>query len=58
MRMFDVQGIEIAAERSKVFEHARWALEVHRSTRPRTSSVDFARRIAAALDSHESGSRG
>jgi len=31
-------------------ERARWALEVHRSSRPRASPVDFARRLAAALD--------
>lgn len=32
-------------------EEARWALEVHRSSQPRASSVDFARRLADALDS-------
>jgi RNA polymerase sigma factor (sigma-70 family) len=32
-------------------EEARWALEVHRSSRPRASWVDFARRLADALDS-------
>jgi RNA polymerase sigma factor (sigma-70 family) len=32
-------------------EEARWALEVHRSSRPRRSSVDFARELARALDS-------
>jgi RNA polymerase sigma factor (sigma-70 family) len=31
-------------------EEARWALEVHRSSQPRASSVDFARRLAEALD--------
>lgn len=31
-------------------EEARWALEVHRSSRPRASTVDFARRLADALD--------
>jgi RNA polymerase sigma factor (sigma-70 family) len=31
-------------------EHARWALEVHRTSHPRTSSIDFARRLAEALD--------
>ncbi len=31
-------------------EEARWALEVHRSSHPRVSSVDFARRLAHALD--------
>jgi RNA polymerase sigma factor (sigma-70 family) len=32
-------------------EHARWALEVHRSTQPRASSIDFARRVVQALSS-------
>lgn len=32
-------------------EEARWALQVHRSTHPRASSVDFARRLAQSLDS-------
>jgi RNA polymerase sigma factor (sigma-70 family) len=31
-------------------EEARWALQVHRTTNPRPSSVDFARRLAATLD--------
>jgi RNA polymerase sigma factor (sigma-70 family) len=31
-------------------EHARWALEVHRSTQPRASSIDFARRVVQALN--------
>jgi hypothetical protein len=31
-------------------EHARWALEVHRTSHPRTSSIDFARRLAEGLD--------
>jgi len=31
-------------------EEARWALEAHRSSRPRASSVDFARRLVDALD--------
>jgi RNA polymerase sigma factor (sigma-70 family) len=30
-------------------EQARWALEVHRSSHPRTSAVDFARRLATAF---------
>lgn len=34
-------------------EEARWALEVHRSSHPRASSVDFARRLVRALDSHK-----
>jgi len=32
-------------------EHARWALQVHRVSRPRTSDVDFARRIVRSLTS-------
>jgi hypothetical protein len=31
-------------------EQARWALEVHRTSHPRTSSIDFARRLAEGLD--------
>jgi RNA polymerase sigma factor (sigma-70 family) len=31
-------------------EEARWALEIHRSNRPRASSVDFARRLIDVLD--------
>jgi len=32
-------------------EEARWALEIHRSSRPRASSVEFARRLVRAIDS-------
>jgi RNA polymerase sigma factor (sigma-70 family) len=32
-------------------EQARWALQVHRASRPRASDVDFARRIAHSFDS-------
>jgi RNA polymerase sigma factor (sigma-70 family) len=32
-------------------EQARWALHVHRASQPRTSAVDFARRIAESFDS-------
>jgi RNA polymerase sigma factor (sigma-70 family) len=32
-------------------ERARWALQVHRASHPRTSAVDFARRIAQSIDS-------
>ena len=32
-------------------EHARWALEVHRSSHPRISSVNFVRRVLQTLDS-------
>lgn len=31
-------------------DHARWALEVHRSSRPRGSDVDFGRQILQRLD--------
>ena len=33
-------------------DEARWALEVHRSSHPRASSIDFARRLVATLDLH------
>jgi RNA polymerase sigma factor (sigma-70 family) len=32
-------------------EEARWALQVHRTSHPRASEVDFARRLAESLDS-------
>jgi len=32
-------------------ERARWALQVHRTSQPRASAVDFARRLAQSLDS-------
>src|SRR5262245_21821040 len=32
-------------------ERARWALEVHRTSHPKTSSIDFARGLAEGLDS-------
>jgi hypothetical protein len=31
-------------------DEARWALEIHRTSHPRDSPVDFARRLAQALD--------
>lgn len=31
-------------------DEARWALEVHRTSQPRASSIDFAQRILAAID--------
>jgi RNA polymerase sigma factor (sigma-70 family) len=31
-------------------EEARWAMEVHRSSQPRASSVDFAQRLIQAID--------
>ena len=33
-------------------DEARWALEVHRTSRPRPSSVNFARRLLETLDLH------
>jgi hypothetical protein len=35
-------------------EQARWALSVHRGSHPRASSVDFARRLAEALETRKS----
>jgi hypothetical protein len=32
-------------------EHARWALQVHRTSHPRAWAVDFARQLARSLDS-------
>lgn len=32
-------------------EEARWALQVHRSSQPRSSAIDFARRLVSVLDS-------
>ena len=32
-------------------EEARWALQVHRSSHPRASAIDFARRLVSALES-------
>jgi RNA polymerase sigma factor (sigma-70 family) len=34
-------------------EEARWTLEVHRTSHPRASTVDFARRLAAAIDARD-----
>jgi hypothetical protein len=31
-------------------DEARWALEVHRTSQPRASSIDFAQRLLAAID--------
>lgn len=31
-------------------EEARWALQVHRSSHPKSSTIDFARRLVSALD--------
>lgn len=32
-------------------DEARWALQVHRSSHPKSSTIDFARRLVSALDS-------
>ena len=52
---FANEGASFRETRSFVrqVEEARWALEVHRSSHPRASSVDFARRLVQALDSRE-----
>jgi hypothetical protein len=35
-------------------EAAQWALELHRASQPRSSDVDFTRRVISALDpAHE-----
>ena len=34
-------------------DEARWAFQVHRTSHPRHSSIDFARRLARALDSRQ-----
>jgi RNA polymerase sigma factor (sigma-70 family) len=39
-------------------EEVRWALHVHRSNHPRSSSVDFARRLVSALDAPGRGAHG
>lgn len=39
-------------EKVRRVEAARWALEVHRTTQPPAASVNFARRLMAALDIH------
>jgi len=53
------EGVDFAGEASSYretrsyvrrVEETRWALEVHRTSRPRASSVDFARRLVHALD--------
>ena len=45
-----VSSFEEARGIVRQVEEARWALEVHRTSHPRSSSVDFARRLARALD--------
>jgi RNA polymerase sigma factor (sigma-70 family) len=55
----DVHKLTFASSRSsfeetkakvRQVEEARWALEVHRTSHPKTSSVDFARRLLESLD--------
>jgi RNA polymerase sigma factor (sigma-70 family) len=48
----DALEITPALFRKRV-EEARWALEVHRSSHPRASSIDFSRRLVQALDSEK-----
>jgi hypothetical protein len=36
-------------------DEARWAMEIHRSSHPRASTIDFAKRIAATLDASAAG---
>jgi hypothetical protein len=43
-------SFEEARETASRFERARRALAVHRSSRPRDSTIDFARRVVELLD--------
>ena len=51
---FDFAATALSFEEARAVvrqvEEARWALEVHRTSHPRASSVDFAHRLARALD--------
>jgi RNA polymerase sigma factor (sigma-70 family) len=49
---FAVNGSSFREIRATVrqVEEARWALQVHRTSHPRDSAVDFGRRLARALD--------
>lgn len=58
----DVHQLTFAGSRSsfeetrakvRQVEEARWALEVHRTSHPKSSSVDFARRLLETFDDHE-----
>jgi hypothetical protein len=33
-------------------DEARWALEVHRTSQPKASAIDFARRLLEVIDGH------
>ena len=50
---FARQSISFQEARAMVrrVEEARWAMEVHRSSQPRASSVDFAQRLLRAIES-------
>jgi hypothetical protein len=43
-------SFEETKARVRQVDEARWALEVHRTTHPKDSSVDFARRLLETLD--------
>ena len=43
--------------RVRQVEEARWALEVHRTSHPRSSSVDFARRLLETFDHEDQNGR-
>ena len=43
-------SFEETRARVRQVDEARWALEVHRSSHPKASSVDFARRLLDAID--------
>src|SRR5262245_41452415 len=49
----DAASYRETRELVRTVERARWALEVHRTSHPRASSVDFARRLVEALDSQK-----
>jgi RNA polymerase sigma factor (sigma-70 family) len=46
----DAVSFEEARTLVRRVDDARWALEVHRASRPRTSDIDFARRIVHLID--------
>ena len=46
-------SFEDTRARVRQVEEARWALEVHRTSHPRSSSVDFARRLLETFDNED-----
>ena len=46
----DAVSFEEARALVRRVDDARWALEVHRTSRPRASDIDFARRMAHMID--------